>query len=305
MAKNGVSRLHLYICMMGNLRTLTLLTTFVTAFIGLGCDRAKVTHHTAKSQSVLSVTASATSLPPNGTATITATGGTGQYINAITSSGTLQQTGNGTYNFIAPSVVPPSGFVTISVIDSSNALASVNIQIGDSNSSTLQIFANSSSVALGGSITLSAVGGAAPYTWQVSAGASLSANSGASVTLYGQALGYVTVTLTDSTGKSVSGTVQVIQAVSCSGYYSVNAQPGRVGTLFIQPAGNGQFTGTLQYQGSSARSLTGVCSGNSIQFQLSTGEIYLGTFYYTTLDPTSPSIVGTYPGGQWVAVANN
>lgn len=276
------------------------------AMINTACPKTKSTRFTAASQAAsLQLTSTSNALAPNGQATITATGGTGIYPSYTATQGNLQTIGKGQYAYTAP-VAPTSNSVVIVVTDSAGTQGSLTITLTGTSTQTLAMYSTASPIPVGGTVTLSVVGGTGPYQWMINAGGGTLAQT------TGQAVGYtapaqtgrVTVLVRDSAGASLSATIPISGSsqTSCNGYYAINAY-GSTGTLYLAPGAAGAITGSLNYNGQTF-TLTGTCTTSNITFTLNDGTIFTGGFYYTQFDPYNASMVGTFgaSGQTWVAV---
>lgn len=279
----------------------------VTVF-SVACNKSKTSRATnASSAAAIVLSSSSYNLQPGAQAMITASGGTGTYTTYNASQGTLQLVGKGQYSYTAPTIVSGVASVTISVSDSAGTTGVLTINVnGQSSSNSLAVYTSQLPIPVGGTVQLSVQGGTGPYTWQItSGGGTLSSNTGATVSYTAPAsTGSVGLTVSDSAGNSLSGSIPisgVSQQQTCSGYYAINAQ-GATGTLYLVPTGTGAVTGTLIYDGGSTANLSGTCTATAITFTTSDGSVYSGGFYFTNLDPYIASMVGTFNGGQWVAV---
>ncbi len=278
---------------------ITILTT--------ACPKSRTSRSTAASQADgITLVSSAYALTLNSQANITATGGTGIYASYNASVGTLQPLGAGRWSYTAPASAAGVTAASITVTDSAGTVGTISIAInGGSTANVLSMYSTASPIPVGGSVTLSVYGGTGPYSWQiVTGGGTLASNAGQQVTYTAPAAaGSLTVMVSDSAAHTLSATIPISgsSATTCSGYYAINSQNRGPGTLFLAPGMGGAITGTLN-DGAGTFNLAGSCTATSATFTLNDGTVFTGQFYYTNYDPYIASMVGTYNGGQWVAV---
>lgn len=159
--------------------------------------------------------------------------------------------------------------------------------------------ASLSTVAPGGTVTFSVIGGTAPYTWTIqSGGGSMSSTTGASITYTaGSSIGVAFLSVTDANNNSANATVTISSTNSgasgnvCSGNYS--ATLGSYPASFQFQTSGTTLTGYLTYAGYQYP-LVGTCDTNAINFTLTnTGDTFTGSFVTNTTS-TRSSMQGTY-----------
>lgn len=160
--------------------------------------------------------------------------------------------------------------------------------------------ASLSSVAPGGTVTFSVIGGTAPYTWSIqSGGGSMSSTTGASITYTaGSNIGVAFLSVSDSAGNTANASVTIASTTTtttsgnvCSGYYA--ATLGTYAASFQFQTSGTTLTGYLSYAGYQYP-LVGTCDSNAINFTLTTtNDTFTGSFVANTTS-TRSSMQGTY-----------
>jgi len=248
----------------------------------------------------------ATSALPNGTvsqtysATVAATGGTTPYTWTL-SMGALPTglTLAGSSGAIAGTPSQSGSFsFTLQVKDSAgqSAAASISIQVA---SAPLQIVTSSlpdATVGQAYNVQLSAVGGATPYTWSVSAGglpAGISLSSSGSISGSASASGSFsfTIGLKDANAQMASGSYTL----------TVTTAPTASCDLYVSPAGSDANPGTLAAPWQTAQhAFDSVQPGQTVCFHAGTYPMTVSSGYNQLLGrsgtASSPITFTNYPG---------
>ena len=182
----------------------------------------------------------------------------------------------------------------------SNNAASALPTVASTTPQALVAAASLSTVAPGGTVTFSVIGGTAPYTWSIqSGGGAMSSTTGASITYTaGSSIGVAFLSVSDSAGNTANASVTIATTTTpttsgnvCSGNYT--ATLGTYPASFQFTTSGTTLTGYLTYAGYQYP-LVGTCDTNAINFTLTkTGDTFTGSFVANTTS-TRSSMQGTY-----------
>jgi gliding motility-associated-like protein len=225
-----------------------------------------------------STTTQATCGNPNGSATVTASGGVGPYTYSWAPSGGNSATATGL----------SAGSYTCTITDANGCTFTKTVSITNAGSPTATITASTNVTCFGGnngSATVSASGGTGPYTyaWAPSGGNAATASSLAANTY--------TVTVTDANGCSTIATVTITQPpviTATQSQTNVLCNGGCNGTAtVVASGGNGTYTYSWAPSGGTAATASALCAG---------------TYTCTISSPAGCSITKTFTITQPTAV---
>ena len=200
---------------------LVALTAVTGAFIACGATGGGGDSE-VETSSAVTVTPAASVVALGGSTTVTVSGGSGSYVGASATEGTMTYVSNGVYIYAAPASVT-SAAVTLGVSDSAGNVGYAYLTVGASG--TLSVSAAATSLALGASTTVTVTGGTGSYpTYSASQGTltlsstntfvyaapSSASSSSVTITVYDSAgqvgYAYLTIGTTSSSAYTCGGT---------------------------------------------------------------------------------------------------
>jgi gliding motility-associated-like protein len=288
-------------------------TYTITVTDNAGCTSTSpvtITQPASGASVSLSSTTDASCGASNGSATVTAAGGTSPYDYVWSgSSGTLQTTNN----IAGPNSLNslPAGTYTVTVTDNNNCTATVTATINNTGGPAVSITSQTNILCFGsstGDATATASGGSGPYdyVWTGSSGTLLTTNniSGPN-SLSAIAAGTYTISVTDNSGCISSTSVTITQpnnasTVTITG--SANASCGGTNGSATATAGGGTSPYDYVWTGSSGTLQT----TNNIAGANTLSGLAAGTYTVTVTDAnnctTSTTAVITSSGGATVSI---
>lgn len=252
----------------GTFNSLTAATYTVTVTDANSCTTTVPVTITEPTLVTVSATKTdATCGAPNGTLTATGANGTPTYTYSI--NGVTFQAGT-TFNGLA------AGSYTVTVKDANGCTNTTTISIVDLSGLTASITAQTNVSCNGGSngsVTVTATGSTAPYSYSINGGVLQSSGTFGTLTV-----GSYTVTAQDANGCTITVPVTITQPLVLTGAISaqtnVNCFGGSSGSVTVAPTG-----GTSPY----TYSLNGGASGSSATF----GSLSAATYTVTITDANS------------------
>jgi large repetitive protein len=264
--------------------------------------------------SVLGITASQSTVAPGGSSTITVTGGVAPYTFTLSSStgalGSINANSADSAIFVAPN---SNSSVLVTIDDAVGDVSSITINVITSGSggtgATLSVVQSSSTVALGGSDTLTVSGGSGTYTYSVitTGGGSFVNN----VFTAGSTPEVVEVEITDANNTSLSTEIEITVSSSSSGGTSANLScegnytfdnGGPIVTLtIVDDPSTGTIAGSILTASGTTDSISGTCTSvgavNSINFtDATTSYKYTGSFFANSSVASQIFMSGTFVG---------
>lgn len=274
--------------------------------------------------SSLSVYAASSIVALGATTTITVSGGSGTYVTAVATLGSLVATGATTFTYTAPASAT-TAYETVTITDSNGLSGSTYLTISGATGTTTGTSGTTScsgtyTVSLGGvPATMVLVGGSGNYVagyldmwnykFSLYGSCTITGTSGTITVTEGQrnstfngtvSLSGSTISMTGTASNSLSGggtanwtatsttsavTVAAPTSNSCQGTYNATIGPN-TGQILLTQDGNGKIGGVMVIQGY-YYALYGTCSGTSINFtNVTSGSTYTGTATFTTSGAT-------------------
>ncbi len=189
----------------------------------------------------------------NGTASVTASGGTGAFTYSWNPGGQATATATGL----------SAGTYTITVTDNNGCTSTASVNIANSSSGNVSISASSNPNCFGqttGTATASISGGTSPYTYSWN-------NAQTNQQATGLGAGTYTVTITDANGCSGTQTVSITQPTQVAAAVSSSSTlcSGSTGTASVTASGgSGSFTYNWNPSGQTAATATGLSAGSYV-----------------------------------------